>query len=247
MISVFQIFFDKKSYAFMDPAFYPYSNEYRDEFFENRIIRDVYQMNPVMKNAMTYIGVTSWKQHKKTHLSGKEILDFIQKDIDAGTGKDIYIYSPIQGIKPRLHNDGKYHGTIRQRDIWSTLLHLQPQLARDNQLLNSSGVLPFNMFEKWQYCHCNYWIAKPHVFDDYCKNVLVPAMNFFESPHIMNSLPKWYTHKHEGRKTTSICFTFEGLFGSFVANSNYTFDYICKKKIHGRYKMVTVDGYEITN
>lgn len=247
MISVFQIFFDKKSQEALDPAFYGYSNQFRDEFFENRIIREVYQMSPQLKNGMSYIGVTSWKQHKKTHLSGKEILDVIQKDIDAGTEKDIYIYSPIQGIKPRMQKDCKWHGIIRQPDIWSTPLHKQPQLAHDNRLLNSSGVLPFNIFEKWQYCHCNYWIAKPHVFEDYCKNVLIPAMDFFERPNILNSMPKWYTHKHEGRKTTSICFTFEGLFGSFVAQRNYTFDYICKKKIHGRYKMVTIDGYEITN
>lgn len=233
----------------MDPAFYPYSNEYRDEFFENKVIRDVYEMNAVMKNGMSYIGVTSWKQHKKTHLSGKEILAYIQKDIDAGTEKDIYIYSPIQGIKPKLNNEGKWHGTIRQCSIWSTILHQKKQVLQVNELLNSSGILPFDLFSKWQYCHCNYWIVKPHIFDDYCKNVLIPAMDFFSRPNIMNMLPKWYEHRHEGRLTTSICFTLEGLFGAFMANRNYTFDYICKKKIKRlkKYQMVKVDGYEMIN
>lgn len=235
----------------MDPAFYPYLNKNRDEFFENTVIREVYEKVKSLDLAPDYLGVTSWKQKKKTHLSGKEILDFIQSDIDAGTEKDIYIYSPVQGLQPRMDNDGKWHGTIRYQDIWSMQYTREKQLKIDGELLNSSGVLPFNLYDgKWTYSHCNYWIAKRHVFNDYCKNALIPAMNFFNQPSIMNLLPKWYVHPHEGRKTTSICFVLEGLFGAFAAhNPHYTIDYICKKKINGKglHKMITVDGYEITN
>lgn len=231
----------------MDHAFFPFENTNRDEFFENSVIRKVYETAD--KSNIEYLGVTSWKQKNKTHLSGVEIVNYIERDMLAGTEKDIYLFPPIHGIKPKLKEDGKYHGTIYQPDIWSMHASRDPQLQKDDQLLNSSGVLPFNMFSKWQYSHCNYWIAKPHVYDDYCKNVLIPAMDFFSRPQIMHSLPKWTSHRHEDRKITSICFTLEGLFGSFIANSNYTFDYLCKKKIKGRglYKMVTVDGYEITN
>lgn len=251
MISVFQIHFDKKSEAAMDPDFFPYSNQVRDEFFENRVIRDIYEMDASLKQGMSYLGVTSWKQLGKTHLTGKEILNYIHRDIDSRTEKDIYIYSPLQGIEPKLDhskNPPQLHGTIYNPDIWAMHKNRFEQIHADDKLLNSSGVLPFDLFDgKWQYCNCNYWIAKPHVFDDYCKNVLVPAMNFFNRPDIMAALPKWYIHRHEQRKTTSICFTLEGLFGAFMAHRNYTFDYIAKKKIKRKYQMVKVDGYEVTN
>lgn len=249
MISVFQIYFDEKSYGFMDPAFMPYQNPVRDEFFENSVIREIYEKHYVATQYLKYVGVTSWKQQSKSHLTGAEILQYIQKDIDNGTEKDIYIYSPLQGIDPRWKEDNKYHGTIRQPNCWDGHKDRYIQIDTDNRLLNASGVLPFDLFDgKWQYCYCNYWIAKPHVYDDYCKNVLIPAMDFFNRPEVMAALPKWYEHRHEGRKTTSICFTLEGLFGSFMAHRDYSFDYMCKKKISGRglRKMVTVDGYEMT-
>lgn len=230
----------------MDPAFYPYSNiGNMDEFFENTVIRRVHELNPEFKK-VDYLGVTSWKQHQKTNLSGKEIVDYIQKDIDAGTEKDIYIYSPIQGLT--LEFDNHWHGTIKDPDLWMAHKNRYEQIYNDDKLLNSSRVLPFDLFDgKWQYCHCNYWIAKPHIFDAYCKEVLIPAMDFFNRPEILHSMPKWFSHRHQGRKVTSICFTLEGLFGAFLAHSNYTFDYICKKKIRGAFKMVKVDGYTITN
>lgn len=245
MISVFQIYFDEKSYGFMDPAFYPFNNKIRDEFFENSVIKRIYEMNAAVKNNITYLGITSWKQQKNTHLTGSEIISYIQKDLHDRKEKDIYIYSPIQGINPKQHN-GIWHGTIRQQTIWEDHKSMHEQISKDTQLLNKSGVLPFDLYDgKWQYCHKNYWIVTQEVFYDYCKSVLIPAINFFDT----QSLPKWYTHSHEGRKTTSICFILEGLFGAFMAHRNYSFDYICKKKIKGKglHKMITIDGYEITN
>lgn len=252
MISVFQIFIDSHTERQLDKDFYPYSNEVKDQYFENSVIRRVYEMNPVFNQGIKYIGVSSWLQNKKTHLTGKEIIDHIQKDIDAGTEKDVYIYSPIQGIQPKLDysiNPPLLSGTICQPDAW--MGHKQRgEPYKADLMLNAAKVLPFDLFDgKWQYCYCNYWIAKRHVFDEYCQKVLIPAIDFFERPEVKKAMPKWYVHSYTGEKYNSCCFTMEGLFGSFLAHSNYTFDYICKKRINGQgqYKMVRVDGYEIKN
>ncbi len=244
MIKIFQIYFDKKSASKPDGDFIPYPIDYRDEFFENSVIRKIYEDIELWKDA-AYIGITSWKQHRKTHLSGKEIIDVIQKDIDAGIENDIYVYSPVQTISHKLRGNS-FHANIQLPDVWNTHRVRSKQLFSDDQMLNNSGVLPFDLFDgKWQYCYCNYWIVKPHVFEDYCKNVLIPAMDFYNRPEVIKTMPKWYTHRHEERKTTSICFTLEGLFGSYMAhNTQYSFDYIVKKRIKKHFHMIKIDGYE---
>lgn len=244
MISIFQIYFDEKSKQHLDPAFHPYLNNTKDDYFENSVIAQMHKLE-----GADYLGVTSWKQQLKTHLTGKEILDFIQKDIDTGTEKDVYIYSPIQGIEPkRDHLPPYFSASIRFPDIWNMQWHKTPKVENSNIMLNRSGVLPFDLFDgKWQYCHCNYWIAKRHIFDEYCEKVLLPAIAFFERPEIKAAMPKWYIHSHEGRKCNSCCFTLEGLFGSFLAHTNYSFEYICKKKIKRKYEMIKINGYEIIN
>lgn len=208
---------------------------------------------------MQYLGVTSWKQQDYTHMTGKEIVDFIQEDVDfhggyesdGGLGgKDVYIYCPVDGIEPKLDHSGHYpvwSGTIRQIDAW--MGHKQRgEPYKADLMLNEAKVLPFDLFDgKWQYCYRNYWIAKKHVFDEYCEKVLLPAISFFERPEVKNAMPRWYIHPGNGKKYNSCCFTLEGLFGAFLAHSNYTFDYILKKKIQRQYKMVRVDGYEIIN
>lgn len=250
MISIFQIYFDKKSESHLDPDFFPYNNEVNDDYFESSVIRKIYEMNPDLKTNIQYLGVTSWKQQLKTHLTGTEIIDFIKRDISSGKQKDVYIYSPIQGIEPKL--DYSVHppvlaGTIRQPDAW--MGHKgRGEPYKADLLLNEAKILPFNLFDgKWQYCYCNYWVATQPVFNEYCKTVLIPAINFFERPEVKKLMPKWYIHSHTDKKYNSCLFTMEGLFGAFLAHRNYTFDYICKKKMQNTYKMVKVNGYEIIN
>lgn len=250
MISIFQIYFDEKSEAYLDPDFYPYNNEVNDDYFESSVIRKVYEMNPAFKTNMQYIGVTSWKQNEKTHLTGAEITGFIKRDISAKKQKDVYIYSPVDGIEPRLDHSthpAMFCGTICQPDAWMGHKRRGEPYKAD-LMLNEAKILPFDLFDgKWQYCYSNYWIAKRAVFDEYCKQVLIPAMNFFNRPEVQKKLPKWYMHPQTKQMYNSCCFTMEGLFGAFLAHSNYTFDYILRKKINRQYKMIKVNGYTNTS
>lgn len=246
MIAVFQIYFDAKSEQALDKAFRPYLNEIKDDYFENSVIAKTYKLE-----GADYIGVTSWKQNQKTHFTGQELIDIIEKDIAAGTSKDVYIYSPVQGIETTMDysvDPPVLHGTIQFPDIWTMHKTRYDQLDVDNHLLNNSKVLPFDLFDgKWQFCHCNYWIAKKHVFDDYCEKVLLPAIDFYERPEIKAAMPQWYKHAHEGRMVNSACFTMEGLFGSFLAHNNYSFEYLTKKYYRRKYQVVKIDGYQIKN
>ena len=245
MIKVFQIYFDKISEQALEPGFEPFKNESEDDYFESAVMKEIYEMNPSSKDEFKYIGITSWKQRLKTRLTSSEILEHIQKDIDSGKEKDVYIYSPLQGVDISQGKDGFLHGIIRHSDIWDGHFHRNVQIEKDNQLLNNSGALPFNIFDgKWQYCKCNYWIAKREVFDEYCKTVLLPALKFYECPDVKASMPKWYRHSHTGNKYNSCLFTLEGLFGSFLAHSNYSFEYIANKKHSGKFQRIIIDGYE---
>lgn len=245
MVSVFQIYYDKETGKNLDPFFFPYDNsEAKDDFFENTVIRKVYEekMNSEEFKNSKYFGVTSWKQFDKSHLSGHEIVPRIHEDDRNGHGKDVYIYYVMDGIKRTDDEQPTY--IIQKPDIWHWHFHRYEQLHKDNELLNNSEVLPFDIFDgKWQYCICNYFIAKRHVFEDYCKNILIPALDFYSQPAVEKIMPKWYRHS-SGRMVNSSCFTLEGLFGSFLAHRNYSIQYLCKKKMGIRkMSMLNVKGY----
>lgn len=241
----------------MDPDFFPYKNESKDGFFENRVIKDVYEKIKLEDDQPSYIGVTSWKMSRirttvgKTLLIGKDIIDFIQKDIDAGQGKDVYIYSPINGLNPTYDFSVEppvLRSTILSKTLWDQQKEWGEHPHAANMLLNDAKVLPFDIFDgKWIFCHCNYFIAKTAVFNEYCEKVLIPFINFFEREDIKNhpASVEWYNHPPENKKYPSYSFTGEALFGSFLAHSNYTYKHICK--IKRRPYWVRIDGCQLYN
>ncbi len=241
MISIFQVYYDEQSEKKLDPSLIPSMNPDKDDFFENSVIRKLYENGL----SSAYMGVTSPKMNEKTNLTGKEIVDYIKNDMRYWSEKDVYIYCPLNSIEP--HYDFSVcppllRGTIKARDIWAGHKRRTGPFEID-KALNDSGVLPFDLFDgKWKYCYNNFWVAKPHVFNEYCKEVLIPAMDFIGD----QDFPKTYHHS-SGKKYTYACFTLEGTFGAFLAHRNYTVDYICRQKVNRKFKMIKVDGFEITN
>lgn len=254
MLSIYQIYYDQRSKEFLEPAFYPYYNKSKDEYFENKVIREVFEMKENLKRGIKYFGVTSWKQQQKTHISSQDIIARINQDIEAGCAKDVYLISPIVNMDElEMHSVGEgdsrtIYGKIKCCAGWQKHKERSEQLHADDKLLNDSGVLPANLFDgKWQYSWCNYWVATREAYDDYCRNWLIPAMDFFKT--VEHKLPRHYQHSAEGRMCTSICFTLEALFGSFLAHSGYSFEYLVKKRYPPmkRYKWINITGYENTS
>lgn len=246
-ISVYQIYFDKMSEQRIDPAFIKYINDKKDGYFENTVIKDIYDKNV----EADYIGITSWKQHSKTQLTGTEIISHIEEDIRQGKAKDIYLYPPvskiqiIDGIVPMEYAG---NGIIKAPHVWDRHKAWgKGQPYKDVMLLNNAKILPFDLLDgKWMFCDCNYWIARKPVFNEYCENILLPVINFFERPEIKKQMPEWYAHPHENKKYNSASFILEGLFGAFLAHSNYSYSYICKRKFGRKLKKVNIVDYKIT-
>lgn len=247
MISIFQIYFDKKTEQYLDrESFIPFLKDWEDDYFENSVIARIYNEQEKISGS-EYVGVTSWKQsspENKNHFTGQEIIEHIKKDIANGNNKDVYIYSPIQNFEKINSINGIIHGIIKDQNIWERHKAWGIHPDKENVMLNDSGILPFDLFDgKYLPCDCNYWIARKDIFNEYCKNVLIPAINFFENLEIKNKMPKWYQHRHTGKKYNSCCFTMEGLFGSFLAHSNYTVHYFCKQRLkrpRGKFEIVEI-------
>lgn len=261
MIAVHQIYFDDKTQKHLEPEFIPYFNDIKDGYFENTVIKNIYDKindsTASIQEADKYIGISSWKQRSKTGVTGAEIFAHIRKDVEAGIEKDVYIYTPTSKVlfnKIDVPEGYDMNGVIKARDIWDLHKGWGKQVYHTDVLLNSSKVLPFNMLDgNWVYSHCNYWIAKKEIFNEYCEKVLIPAIQFFERPDIQPTLENWYTHMHEGRSCNSCSFVMEGLFGAFLAHNDYSYSYICKKRVKGskdkrkrKFKKINILRYERT-
>lgn len=219
MISVFQTYHNEETKSVSDASFYPCRIEAQDQLREHKILRAIYDMN--LKKGVTYLGVTDHKFNSETNISGEEILLRIKKDIACGCEKDVYLYPPSQDIflYRDPENEPELKGKLPTENPWK-LLSAENKYAAVQ--LNAKVVQPaYDLFNSdWQYCRNNYWIAKKEVFDDYCRNWLVPAMDFFHREKITYSYS-----------------TLELLFGSFLAHSNYSFDYLIKVRLAGMKKM----------
>lgn len=243
-IAVYQIYFDEKTKNNLEPDFIPYYNEKKNDYFENMVMKDIYEKNI----EADYIGISSWKQRSKTQLTGAEILSSIRKDIQEGKGKDVYIYNPTSAVKCDYNNipEGYYcNGIIKSIDLWTQHNAWGAQVSQMNDLLNKSQILPFDINDgKWLYSHCNYWIAKKSVFNEYCEKILIPTIQFMEREDVKQKTPAWYIHNHDKKKYRSCSFTLEALFGSFLGNSPYSYSYIMKKRIRNRTENINVLRYE---
>lgn len=248
-ISIFQIYFNEESEKYLDPAFIPHLNKKSDGFFENTVIKEVYDKFQKPDALIPkYVGTTSWKQKQKTGFDGQEIISHIQKDIELGIEKDVYLFTPISNVI--LKNEGVvppqfvHNGIIKEQDIWLMHKNNSPNAYRTDVRLEQADILPFKLIKgKWCYCHCNYWVAKKEVFDKYCETYLLPALEWLSRPDIKRTLGS-FTH-HDGREHHISTYVLEGTFGSFLANSDYSYSYIYRKKTGRRlYEKVNIVGFE---
>ena len=220
----------------------------KNGYFENTVIKEIYEKLKFPSEVPDYIGISSWKQRQKTNLKGEEIISHIQNEINRGLAKDVYLYTSASNLLYSYNNvpDGYYcNGIIRDIDIWEGHKNRGKEVVALDDMLNNSKVLPFDLYDgKWQYGYSNYWIVKTEIFYEYCEKVLFPALAFFQREDIKQQSPSWYIHSHERKKYPSYSFTLEGLFGAFLAHSNYSYSYIVVKREGGKFRKINITGYE---
>lgn len=198
-VRVFQVYYDKRSEENLDKGFIPYENTVKDKFFENTVIKDIYNQNI----DCDYIGITSWRCKWKTGNTSKEILDAINQN-----EADIYVYS----------ENFRFIGG----NIWKCEIEERKDILIGAQLLNEAHILPFDLFRTpWVPCFCNYWIAKKEIFNDYVKNILIPVMEWMQKEEVQEKFKDLkFVHRHNEVVGVE-CMVLEGLMGSYLAHNNY--------------------------
>lgn len=92
-VRLFQVYFDKSHYEYLDSAFIPYNNLINPEP-NKREYPTWSEMRRAHKNFSGYWGIMSWQFSKKTNLKGHEYLDWILKN----PGYDIYHINPYPEV-----------------------------------------------------------------------------------------------------------------------------------------------------
>jgi cephalosporin hydroxylase len=173
-------------------------------FFESNIIKTVYD-NYEFEYSQ-YVGITSPRLHEKTGLTVKKLIDIVTE-----SKKAVVIYSP----------DYSSIG-LKGVDVWQENKAHNPDIYKAAKFLNDKKILPFDIFKKkWHECYCNYWIVTNHIFQEYCKEVLTPAMNEMKYSSEYHEFAKDMKLNHRGKDYPISVFVLELLFGTTIANNNY--------------------------
>lgn len=149
---IYQIYYDEKSRAALDPGFIPYKTGVNHNY-ENDVILDIWRKREWI-NAER-IGVLSWRFKQKTGLSACNL----------DLSDDVITFFP-KGYEKYLH-------PFTRKGFLSVNLMVD--------LADKYGLFPFKLrnFKVKQQVWCNYWVVTPAVFDDYCTRYLSKAIEFF--------------------------------------------------------------------
>lgn len=192
-IQVYQVFFDEKSGRNLDAGFIPLKTDFNHNF-ENDIILDIWRSRNWTK--AKYIGVLSWRFFEKTKIKSTDI-NF--------NGKDVLCFIP--------KNYEKFEHPFSRKGFVS--VNEMVRLADDAKLF------PFklNDIKINDIIWCNYWIAPPKIFDDYCTRYLSKAVEFFKDKSIYNA-----TEIHRGKECLSFTFFLEGLFSVYLTQEKIKYN-----------------------
>jgi len=192
--SIFQIYYDAKSKARIDCNLIPYENT-ASRNYENDVIMAVWS-KALFDFKSRYVGVLSWRFAEKTGHSGFELINALNK-----------IKSDVVVLFPKIYKDYK-HPYCKVGFI---------SVIEMTRIIDAAKIFPFKMegYKVKQNVWCNYWVARPAVFDDYCRRYLKPCMD------ILNDLD--FKEMHRGKIVPSNTFFYEGLFSVYLTEEKINF------------------------
>jgi len=183
-LQIYQVYYDAASHAAIDGGFIPFKTGFNHNY-ENDIILDVWRKRDWV-NAK-YVGVLSWRFYEKTGL--------ISSKLKLGSDVTVFLIKDYERFKHPFCRKG--FNSVNKMVEYADKMQLFPFKLKEYPLKDNV----------W----CNYWVAKPHIFDDYCTRYLSKAIEFFK-----NTDYYCITERHRGKDCLSMTFFLEGLFSIYL-------------------------------
>lgn len=173
MLRVRQIYFEETQKIFnmqKTSDFTPYLNIESNEFLESGVIHRMF-LNGDHEDS-SYYGVVSHKFYQKLNKSSSEVFKAIRSyENDA----DVYSFFPKLPKKNLITEGDKWHDLFS--DIYKLLAN---KLELDINVLNEKHLM--------EPIYSNHWIAKREVFEEYCKDFLLPAIDQMSNNKLLRDL-----------------------------------------------------------
>lgn len=161
-LKVYQIFYNAELHRpHLDPCFIPYDNTNgKSPFFENEVMRIL--INSYQHLDCSYFGILSWVFSQKFPMDSPSAYLSIQNRMAQEPDYDIYTFFkkyPMHRIFDHPSNGHKGMNRVAQMVI--NRMKIPVQLKH---------------FIPTQMVYMNYFIARPHIYESYVTDFLVPAM-----------------------------------------------------------------------
>lgn len=191
---IYQTYYDDRSGAALDGGFIPYKTGFNHNY-ENDVLIEIWRKRDWI-NAK-YIGLLSWRFFEKTGLLST----------DLKISKDVTVIFPQQYEKYEHPFSRKGYKSVNEMVT----------------LCDARKLFPFNLsdYPVDQIVWCNFWIAKPVVFDDYIRRYLMPTIEFLKGTYLYHA-----TEIHRGKETFSMTFFLEGLFSIYLQEEKINYKVI---------------------
>lgn len=193
-VLIYQTYYDERSGSCLDGGFIPYKTGFNHNY-ENDLLIEIWRKRDWV-NAK-YIGLLSWRFFEKTGLLST----------DLKLSKDVTVIFPQQYEK--------YEHPFTRKGYKSVT-----DMAA---LCDAVNLFPFKLtnYPVKQNVWCNYWIAKPRIFDDYIRRYLLPAITFLEGSSLYDA-----REMHRGKEVFSMTFFLEGLFSIYLQEEKINYKVI---------------------
>ena len=158
-----QIYYKPVHLGELDRDFIPYKNTLVTPYFENYIIRELYCQQDHKQS--DYYGVFSWKFNRKHLKQGASLFRSMDKD---NHSHDVYSF----------FGNKQFKGSSKANTFYDThhpyLLEIGSKIVK--KLFNED--ISKIQADRIYY---NHWLAKSSVFENYCKEMLLPVMDLMEN------------------------------------------------------------------
>lgn len=231
MIKVYQIYYDDNTKHTLEKAYIPYHNEIKTPFFENSVIEDLIKRDE--HKDCDYFGVVSPNLSRKIDNYSK----LPQRDSIANLSRRYFTTANFAMLVSKSKADVITFTTHKPHDMIGVGEKWHKGFAKImKEVLGFIG-LKYKVGTQKFPVYFNYFVGRPEIYEEYCKETLFPAMDAMRNdPHIRTLVyqhsqygahmikGKEWCMAHYGRPyPTFHTFILERLFSLWLENKNYKF------------------------